>query len=143
MQYWHRHNQELEQDSVSMQQQNLQLEQEAQALAQRLDAVMQDKFQPSTVSFDADTPIDKTLNFLQTFIAVSYHLPAFAILELTFQHCAWCLDILHVSSLDLASLDVDTPFDLPASFRAVRHHAHLHVGYQTLDMCESTPTCHL
>ena len=54
-----------------MQQQNLQLEQEAQALALRLDAVMQDRFKPSTSGFDADTPIDKTLNFLQSCIAVS------------------------------------------------------------------------
>ena len=54
-----------------MHQQNLQLEQEAQALAQRLDAVMQDKFTPRASGFDADTPIDKTLNFLQAFIAVS------------------------------------------------------------------------
>ena len=66
-----RHNQELEQNSANMQQQNLQLEQEAQALALRLDAVMQDRFKPSTSGFDADTPIDKTLNFLQSCIAVS------------------------------------------------------------------------
>ena len=68
----HRHNQELEQSSANMHQQNLQLEQEAQALAQRLDAVMQDKFKRINSGFDADTPIDKTLNFLQAFIAVSF-----------------------------------------------------------------------
>ena len=45
------------------------LRQEADSLAQRLEAVMHDKFKPRA-SFDADTPIDKTLNFLQSFIAV-------------------------------------------------------------------------
>ena len=56
-----RHNQELEQEQF-------QLEQEAEDLAQRLNAVLQDKFAGS--SFDADTPIDKTLTFLQTIVKV-------------------------------------------------------------------------
>lgn len=46
------------------------LEREARSLALRLDAVLKDKFTPRT-SFDADTPIDKTLKFLQEVIAVS------------------------------------------------------------------------
>ena len=45
------------------------LQREAKSLAQRLEAVLQDKFAPRS-SFDADTPIDKTLQFLQKVIAV-------------------------------------------------------------------------
>ena len=56
-----RHNQELEQEQRR-------LEQEAEGLAQRLDAVLQDKFASS--SFDSDTPIDKTLGYLQSIIKV-------------------------------------------------------------------------
>ncbi|DBB03659.1 hypothetical protein WJX82_000931 [Trebouxia sp. C0006] len=62
-------NQVLEQDSADMQQERLRLELEAKALAQRLDAVMHDKFEHQSSGFDADTPIDKTLNFLHAFIA--------------------------------------------------------------------------
>ena len=47
-----------------MDQEKAKLQQEADSLAQRLEAVLNDKFEPRT-SFDADTPIDKTLNFLQ------------------------------------------------------------------------------
>ena len=61
----HRHNQELEQEQFR-------LEQEAEGLAQRLDAVLQDKFAGS--NFDADTPIDKTLTFLQSIVKVSMDL---------------------------------------------------------------------
>ncbi len=61
----------MEQDSADMQQDRLRLELEAKALAQRLDAVMHDKFEPQSSGFDADTPIDKTLNFLHAFIAAS------------------------------------------------------------------------
>lgn len=64
-----RHNQELEQDSVAMHEEQRKLEREARSLALRLDAVLKDKFTPRT-SFDADTPIDKTLKFLQKVIAV-------------------------------------------------------------------------
>ncbi len=60
----------MEQDSADMQQERLRLELEAKALAQRLDAVMHDKFEHQSSGFDADTPIDKTLNFLHAFIAV-------------------------------------------------------------------------
>ena len=65
-----RHNQELEQDSVAMHEEQRKLEREARSLALRLDAVLKDKFTART-SFDADTPIDKTLKFLQEVIAVS------------------------------------------------------------------------
>jgi len=66
----HRHNQELEEDSAAMQQERLQLQQQAESLAQRLEAVLSDKFVTRT-AFDADTPIDKTLAFLQDVIKVS------------------------------------------------------------------------
>jgi len=49
----------------------LRLELEAKALAQRLDAVLHDKFEHQSSGFDADTPIHKTLNFLHAFIAAS------------------------------------------------------------------------
>lgn len=61
----------MEQDSADMQQDRLRLELEAEALAQRLDAVLHDKFEHQSSGFDADTPIDKTLNFLHAFIAAS------------------------------------------------------------------------
>ena len=64
-----RQNQELEQDSVTMQEEQRKLQHEAKSLAQRLEAVLQDKFTPRN-GFDADTPIDKTLQFLQRVIAV-------------------------------------------------------------------------
>lgn len=48
------------------------LEREARSLALRLDAVLKDKFTART-NFDADTPIDKTLKFLQEVIAVSVY----------------------------------------------------------------------
>ena len=56
-----RHNQELQQEQIR-------LEQEAEGLAKRLDAVLQNKFAGS--HFDTETPIDKTLNFLQNVIKV-------------------------------------------------------------------------
>lgn len=65
----YRHNQELEQDAVVTNEEKRQLQLEADSLAQRLEAVMHDKFQPRA-GFDADTPIDKTLNFLQSCIGV-------------------------------------------------------------------------
>lgn len=67
----HRHNQELEQDAVVTNEEKRCLKLEADSLAQRLQAVMHDKFQPRA-GFDADTPIDKTLNFLQSVIGVSH-----------------------------------------------------------------------
>ncbi|KAL0024765.1 hypothetical protein WJX79_003822 [Trebouxia sp. C0005] len=63
-----RQNQELEQDSVIMQEEQRKLQREANSLAQRLEAVLHDKFTPRS-GFDADTPIDKTLQFLQGVIA--------------------------------------------------------------------------
>lgn len=65
-----RRNQELEEDSVAMREEKEQLETEAQAMAERLHAVVQDKFEPAKLQFDADTPIDKALSFLQTCIKV-------------------------------------------------------------------------
>lgn len=64
----HRYNQELEEDSVAMAQERVQLQQQAESLAQRLEAVLSNKFVPRM--FDADTPIDKTLAFLQDIIKV-------------------------------------------------------------------------
>ena len=49
----------------------LRLQEEAQGLAQRLEVILHDKFQKRHVGFDSDTPIDKTLNFLQSILAVS------------------------------------------------------------------------
>lgn len=62
----------MEQDSVALQQDKQRLETEAAELAERLDAVMRDKFAGRSSGFDADTPIDKTLNFLSSFIAVRF-----------------------------------------------------------------------
>ncbi|KAL3145886.1 putative 3',5'-cyclic phosphodiesterase pde-3 [Trebouxia sp. C0009 RCD-2024] len=64
-----RKNQEMEQDSAALQQEKERLESEAAELAMRLDAVMRDKFAHSPTGFDADTPIDKTLNLLHGIIA--------------------------------------------------------------------------
>ena len=65
----HRYNQELEEDSAAMQQERLQLQQQAESLAERLEAVLSNKFMSRT-AFDADTPIDKTLALLQELIKV-------------------------------------------------------------------------
>ena len=72
-----RENEDLEQNRVQMEKQTAAitrekeaLQQEAIELAKRLEAVIQDKFMPKS-HIDADTPIDKTLNFLHAFIAVS------------------------------------------------------------------------
>lgn len=47
----------------------------ADTLSERLEAVLHDKFAPRAgINFDADTPIDKTLNMLQSIIAVSNNL---------------------------------------------------------------------
>ena len=56
-----RHNQELEQDTLNAEEE----------LSQRLDAIMKDKFSARSSAFDAETPIDKTLNLLSGFIGVS------------------------------------------------------------------------
>lgn len=39
-------------------------------MAERLHAVMQEKFQPDVLKFDAETPVDKALAFLQSYIKV-------------------------------------------------------------------------
>ena len=64
----HRHNQELEE---VIQQEKLQLQQEALSLTQRLEAVLSGKFGLRTGSCDSDTPIDKVQAFLQDVIKVS------------------------------------------------------------------------
>lgn len=67
-----RQNQALEQDSLTMFEERTQLQNQADTLSERLEAVLHDKFAPrSGSSFDADTPIDKTLNMLQSIISVS------------------------------------------------------------------------
>ena len=64
-----RQKQDLEQATVIMQEEKDKLEEEAHNLAQKLEAVLQDKYVPREV-FDADTPIDKILKLLQTIIGV-------------------------------------------------------------------------
>ena len=64
---WCRQNYELEE---AFQEEKVRLEKETQALAEQLQAVLSDKYVPQT-DFDADTPIDKILKILQTFIGVS------------------------------------------------------------------------
>ena len=73
---WCRANQDLEQNRIQLERQTAAiqrekdaLQQEARNLAQRLEAIIHDKFIPKS-HMDADTPIDKTLNFLHAFIAV-------------------------------------------------------------------------
>ncbi|DBA93554.1 TPA: putative 3',5'-cyclic phosphodiesterase pde-3 [Trebouxia sp. C0006] len=70
-----RANQDLEQNRIQLERQTAAiqrekdaLQQEARNLAQRLEAIIHDKFIPKS-HIDADTPIDKTLNFLHAFIA--------------------------------------------------------------------------
>jgi len=65
-----RQNEDLEQVSVAMQEGKLRLQQEAEKLAQQLQAVLNDKFVKKN-TFDAETPIDKTLGYLETVISVS------------------------------------------------------------------------
>ncbi|KAL0019791.1 hypothetical protein WJX77_003107 [Trebouxia sp. C0004] len=63
-----RHNQELEQDALATEQEKARLQQEADSLAEQLEAVLHDKFATTSTGFDADTPIDKTMKFLQSII---------------------------------------------------------------------------
>lgn len=63
-----RHNQALEQDSMTMHEEKLMLEHEAELLSKRLAAVMKDKQEPHSTEFDAETPIDKVLNVMQSYI---------------------------------------------------------------------------
>ena len=53
-----------------MQEEKLKLQEEAKKLAQQLQAVLNDKFVRRN-TFDAGTPIDKTLGYLETIISVS------------------------------------------------------------------------
>lgn len=69
-----------------MDQEKAKLQQEADSLAQRLEAVLHDKFEPRT-SFDADTPIDKTLNFLQSIIQVR---PGPCLVQVDSMVCFFC-----------------------------------------------------
>ena len=66
-----RHNQKLEQDSAAMVEEKLQLQRQADSLVHRLDVVLHDKFKSTKTAFDADTPIDKTLSYLQGIIKVT------------------------------------------------------------------------
>lgn len=66
-----RQNQQLEQDSVALHEQHLRLQQEAEGLAERLEVVLHDKFGHRHSGFDSDTPIDKTLNFLEGIVEVT------------------------------------------------------------------------
>ena len=72
----YRENQDLEQNRIQMERQTAAIQKEKEAfqqealdLAKRLEAVIHDKFIPKS-HIDADTPIDKTLNFLHAFVAV-------------------------------------------------------------------------
>ncbi|KAL3135611.1 3',5'-cyclic-nucleotide phosphodiesterase pde1 [Trebouxia sp. C0009 RCD-2024] len=63
-----RQNEDLEQESVAMQGEKDRLQQEADKLAQQLQAVLSEKF-VQRCTFDAETPIDKTLGYLQSVIS--------------------------------------------------------------------------
>ena len=65
-----RQNQELERYSASVVEDKVRLQEQADSLSQRLEAVLHDKFERK--SFDADTPIDKTLAYLQSVIQVRF-----------------------------------------------------------------------
>jgi len=70
MQLCCRQNQELERYSASVVEDKVRLQEQADSLSQRLEAVLHDKFERK--SFDADTPIDKTLMYLQSVIQVQF-----------------------------------------------------------------------
>ena len=59
----------MERQTAAIQKEKEAFQQEALDLAKRLEAVIHDKFIPKS-HIDADTPIDKTLNFLHAFVAV-------------------------------------------------------------------------
>ncbi|KAL0024530.1 hypothetical protein WJX79_001991 [Trebouxia sp. C0005] len=65
----HRQNQLLEEASASMQQEQDRLQHQASSLADQLQAVLQEKRHRRRLSFDAETPVDKTLNYLQSVIS--------------------------------------------------------------------------
>jgi len=69
-----RHNQALEQRLVDMQEERVRLEQETLTLTERMEVLMHDKFEHTSSSFDAETPIEKVLNMLHAFITqVQFH----------------------------------------------------------------------
>ena len=99
-----RHNQQLEQDTLDAEEAKVRLQKTADNLSQRLDAIMKDRFSFKSSAFDADTPVDKTLNFLSDYIGVSAHLPL-------------CLDpLLHTRPILL----YDTPQSLRNMLRMAR-----------------------
>jgi len=73
-----------------MQEEKLKLQEEAEKLAQQLQAVLNDKFVRRN-TFDAETPIDKTLGYLETIISVSLpcHWPAV--------NCCWAELFVEIS----------------------------------------------
>ncbi len=83
-----RQNQELEQDSFALHEQQLRLQEEAHSLTQRLEVILHDKFQHRKPGFDSDTPIDKTLTFLQGVIGV--RLSPFTLANSQPVMLAWC-----------------------------------------------------
>ena len=70
MQLCCRQNQELERYSASVVEDKVRLQEQADSLSQRLEAVLHDKFERK--SFDADTPIDTPLADLQSVIQVQF-----------------------------------------------------------------------
>ena len=69
----YRRNQALERDWQQMLDEKFRLQMETKALSQHLNALLNDKFGCQTgKAFDADTPIDKALTFLQFIIAVCH-----------------------------------------------------------------------
>jgi len=67
---------------LALHEQQLLLQKEAEGLAQRLEVVLHDKFQHRHSGFDADTPIDKTLTFLQGVIQTRSHAHCLVIMAL-------------------------------------------------------------
>ncbi len=54
-----------------MQEEQTRLQLHASSLADRLDAVLEEKRHRRQITFDSETPVDKTLNYLQSIISVS------------------------------------------------------------------------
>ena len=86
-----RQKQDAEAASVAMQVEKARLQQEADSLALRLQAVISDKFVRRENSFDAATPIDRTLGFLEDVIEVrhaTWH--SHSLLVFACQKCIHC-----------------------------------------------------
>lgn len=90
----YRHTEELEQGSVAMQAEARKLQREANSLACTLEAVMHVKHKPRT-SFNAATPIDKTLEYLQNVLMVSslHH----AVVHIAQHYIVWWLLHQHIT----------------------------------------------